>query len=67
MKLLDALQWRYAVKQFSSDKISEVELKDLLNATRLSASSYGLQPYNIIVVESAAIRKQSSARPPFSA
>ena len=58
MKLLEALDWRYAVKQFSDEKITAVELKSLLNATRLSASSYGLQPYNIIVVESNTIRKQ---------
>jgi nitroreductase len=58
MELLDALHWRYAVKQFSDKKVSEEDLKNLLNATRLSASSYGLQPYNIIVVESAKIRKQ---------
>jgi nitroreductase/dihydropteridine reductase len=58
MKLLEALDWRYAVKQFSNEKIAAVELKNLLNATRLSASSYGLQPYNIIVVESSTIRKQ---------
>ena len=58
MTLLEALDWRYAVKQFSDEKISKVELKELLNATRLSASSYGLQPYNIIVVESNTIRSQ---------
>ncbi len=58
MELLDALHWRYGVKQFSNKKVSEENLKNLLNATRLSASSYGLQPYNIIVVESTKIRKQ---------
>lgn len=58
MKLLEALDWRYAVKQFSDEKVTAVELKALLNATRLSASSYGLQPYKIIVVESNAIREQ---------
>ncbi len=58
MKVLDALDWRYAVKQFSDEKITAAELKDLLNAARLSASSYGLQPYSIIVVESKAIREQ---------
>jgi nitroreductase len=58
MKLLEALDWRYAVKQFSDEKITAVELRELLNVTRLSASSYGLQPYNIIVVESNTIRKQ---------
>lgn len=58
MTLLDALHWRYAVKQFSDKKVANEELNTLLEATRLSASSYGLQPYKIIVVESAAIRKQ---------
>jgi nitroreductase / dihydropteridine reductase len=58
MKILDALDWRYAVKKFSDEKISAAELKQLLNATRLSASSYGLQPYSIIVVESESIREQ---------
>ena len=58
MKLLEALDWRYAVKQFSDEKITPGEVKTLLNATRLSASSYVLQPYNIIVVESNTIRKQ---------
>lgn len=58
MKLLDALNWRYAVKQFSNKKISAAKLKELLNMVRLSASSYGLQPYNIIVVKSEAVREQ---------
>ena len=43
--------WRYATKKFdSSKKISEEDLETLLEATRLSASSYGLQPYHVIVV-----------------
>ncbi|VAW52741.1 Oxygen-insensitive NAD(P)H nitroreductase / Dihydropteridine reductase [hydrothermal vent metagenome] len=58
MNLLKALNWRYAVKQFSNEKISAEELKELLNAARLSASSYGLQPYRITVVESKTIRGQ---------
>lgn len=58
MNLIDALNWRYTVKQFSNKKISNIELKKLLNATRLSTSSYGLQPYNIIVIESTTIRQQ---------
>jgi nitroreductase len=58
MKILDALHWRYAVKQFSEQKISTHDLTELLEATRLSPSSYGLQPYNILVIESATIREQ---------
>lgn len=58
MELLEALHWRYAVKQFSNEKVSPVALKTLLNSARLSASSYGLQLYNILVVESMTIREQ---------
>lgn len=58
MELLEALNWRYAVKQFSNEKVSPVALKTLLNSARLSASSYGLQPYNIIVVESQTLKEQ---------
>lgn len=58
MELLEALNWRYAVKKFSNEKLSPVDLKKLLNSARLSASSYGLQPYNIIVVESETLREQ---------
>ncbi|GAA6133944.1 NAD(P)H-dependent oxidoreductase [Oceaniserpentilla sp. 4NH20-0058] len=58
MNVLDALNWRYAVRQFSDEKITSAELKGLLNAVRLSPSSYGLQPYKIIVVESKAVREK---------
>jgi len=58
MSLLEALNWRYAVKKFSDEIITDTELKKLLNATRLSASSYGLQPYTIIVVESNTVRQR---------
>lgn len=58
MEILDALHWRYAVKQFSNQKVSNADLNKLLNATRLSASSYGLQPYKVIVVTSNELRAQ---------
>ncbi|MBU2917926.1 NAD(P)H-dependent oxidoreductase [Psychrosphaera sp. F3M07] len=58
MELEKALQWRYSVKQFSEQKVSQQNLNTLLELTRLSASSYGLQPYKIIVIESAVIRQQ---------
>jgi nitroreductase len=44
--------WRYATKKFdASKKISEQEFEILKEAIRLSSSSYGLQPYKIIIVE----------------
>ncbi|MCK0161932.1 NAD(P)H-dependent oxidoreductase [Allomuricauda sp. F6463D] len=43
--------WRYATKKFDgTKKVSDEDLETLLEATRLSASSYGLQPYHIFVV-----------------
>ena len=51
--------WRYATKKFdSSKKISEEDLETLLEATRLSASSYGLQPYHVIVVSDQEVKEQ---------
>ncbi len=51
--------WRYATKKFDANKkISATDLETLKEAMRLSASSYGLQPYNILVIENPEIRKQ---------
>lgn len=50
-KVLDKLNWRYATKKFdSSKKINESNFKILLEAARLTASSYGLQPYHIFAI-----------------
>tara|TARA_R110002051_G_scaffold55112_2_gene102913 strand:+ start:7369 stop:8001 length:633 start_codon:yes stop_codon:yes gene_type:complete len=50
-KVLDKLNWRYATKKFDrSKKISESNFKILLEAARLTASSYGLQPYHIFAI-----------------
>ncbi|MBG50682.1 MAG: NAD(P)H-dependent oxidoreductase [Pseudozobellia sp.] len=54
---IDNLNWRYATKKFdSTKKISEDDLSKLLEATSLSASSYGLQPYKILVLKDDEIR-----------
>jgi nitroreductase len=56
---LENRKWRYATKKFdSSKKISDENLEILLEATQLSASSYGLQPYHVFVITDAAIREQ---------
>ncbi len=49
--------WRYATKKFdTSKKISNEDLATLKEAIRLSASSYGLQPYKVIIVENPELR-----------
>jgi len=47
-----ALEFRYATKAFdSSKKISQENIELLLEAARLAPSSYGFEPWNIIVVQ----------------
>lgn len=53
MNYLEALQQRYSVKKFDPNKIIPKEhVENILQAGKLSASSLGLQPYRVIVVES---------------
>ncbi|MBL7471614.1 NAD(P)H-dependent oxidoreductase [Robertkochia sediminum] len=55
----EALQWRYATKKFDAGKKLDKETLDQLKeAIRLSASSYGLQPYKVFIIEDAALREQ---------
>jgi nitroreductase len=58
MSLLDALKWRYAVKRMNGNKIPEAKLNTILEATKLAPSSFGLTPYNIIVIEDEETRKK---------
>ena len=58
MKLLDALQWRYAVKKMNGTKIPTEKLDTIIEATRLAPSAFGLTPYTIIVVEDDETRKK---------
>lgn len=56
MNLINSLNWRYATKRMTGDNINDEDLDNILEATRLSASSLGLQPYNIIVVSNPDIK-----------
>lgn len=55
----DDLNWRYATKKFNPEKeISQEDLNILLESIQLTASSYGLQPYEVIVVKDQATREK---------
>ncbi|RUT69193.1 NAD(P)H-dependent oxidoreductase [Flavobacterium cupreum] len=59
---LESLNWRYATKKFdAAKKISDVDLNTIKEAVRLSASSYGLQPYKVVIVENPEIREKLKA------
>ncbi len=59
MSFIEEQNWRYATKKFdATKKISAADLDILKEAVRLSASSYGLQPYKVLVIENPEIRAQ---------
>jgi hypothetical protein len=52
-------KWRYATKKFdTTKKVSDNDLATLKEAIQLSASSFGLQLYKVIIVENPEIRAQ---------
>ena len=62
MSLIEKLQWRYATKKMDASKVVPQEkLEKILEAIRLSASSSGLQPYEILVVTNKAILEKIRA------
>ncbi|MFC3096165.1 NAD(P)H-dependent oxidoreductase [Alteromonas sediminis] len=58
MAILEALNWRYAVREFSDMKLSDETIAELVEATRLSPSAYGLQPYKLLVVKSPEVKNK---------
>ena len=57
--LLKNLNWRYATKKFdSSKKIDDETFATLEQAVRLSASSYGLQPWKFVVVTNQEVKRE---------
>ena len=59
MSLLKALQWRYATKSFDDSKlISEDDINNIKEGFNLSASSYGLQPVQLLLIHNKDIQKE---------
>jgi nitroreductase len=59
MDIIKSLQWRYATKKFdTTKKLSEKQLNTLLEAVRLSPTSYGLQPWRVVVVSDPKVRSE---------
>lgn len=61
MDLIESLNWRYATKKFSNKKLSEDTLQKIIDAINLSASSVGIQPYRLFVIENKELRKELGA------
>ena len=50
MEFKEIVNKRYATKKFDGSKISDEKLNELLELIRMSASSYGLQPWKVKIV-----------------
>lgn len=59
MKLIDQLRWRYATKKFDENKsIPSSKLDTILEAFNLTATSYGLQPLKLLVINDKPLQKR---------
>ncbi|GGD97685.1 nitroreductase [Planktosalinus lacus] len=57
--IINDLNWRYATKKFDANKkLSEEKVEILKNAFNLTATSYGLQPIKLLVIENPTIKKE---------
>ena len=57
--LLDKLQWRYATKKMDATRaVPQDKVDRIVEAARLAPTSSGLQPFEIFVVTSKAVREQ---------
>ena len=62
MSLIDALNWRYACKNIDTEKPVEEEKVDrILEAIRLTATSSGLQQYELLVITNKEIQAKLQA------
>ncbi|MCB9426399.1 MAG: NAD(P)H-dependent oxidoreductase [Flavobacteriales bacterium] len=59
MNFIENQNWRYATKKFDASKIvASKDIDFLKEAVRLAATSYGLQPFQVLIIETQEIKEQ---------
>lgn len=59
MNALESLSWRYATKKFDDNRtLTDDQVNQLLEAGNLTATSYGLQPYKLLVIKNQDLQNQ---------
>lgn len=58
MSLKDSLSWRYATKRMTGAKVPQEKVDKILEAIRLAPTSFGLQPFKVIVIEDEKLREE---------
>lgn len=60
MKLIEALNWRYATKRMTGEKLEDETVSTIVEAARLAPSSAGLQPIHLFVISNPETKAQLS-------
>jgi len=59
MDIIQSLNWRYATKKFDTKKeVSKKDLDEIVEAFRLTASWFWLQPWHLVIVENKWIKEE---------
>ncbi|HLP05581.1 MAG TPA: NAD(P)H-dependent oxidoreductase [Paludibacter sp.] len=58
MNLIEHLNWRYAAKRMNGTEVPREKIEKILEAIRLAPTSYGLQPFKVIVVSDPLLREK---------
>ncbi|MCX2450642.1 NAD(P)H-dependent oxidoreductase [Pedobacter sp. PLR] len=61
MSLIEALNWRYATKKMSGEKVSQDKVDQIIAAAHLAPTSSGLQPFKVIVVTNPELKEKIKA------
>lgn len=54
----EALQWRYAVKKMTGEKVEDEKVQEIIEAARFAPTSSGLMPYNIILITNQELKEK---------
>ena len=58
MSLIDALNWRYAVKKMNGQPVEQEKVDKIIAAAHLAPTSSGLQPFKVIVVTNQELKEK---------
>ena len=61
MELLDKLNWRYAAKAMTNQKVPQDKVANILEAISLAPTSSGLQPFEVYVITKQAVKDKIRA------
>ncbi|MBP1676171.1 MAG: nitroreductase [Bacteroidetes bacterium] len=58
MSLLQQLNWRYATKRMNGTKVPQNKIDNILEAIRLTPTSYGFQAFKVFAIENPELREK---------